>query len=247
MNHLQRDVISFYSDPTTAAAFHDDRYGGAIGEFFLREEVHSFRVVAGRLPPETVVLDLGAGTGKLIGAFDIGSRHVGMDRSLQMLRALKTRHPSIPLVVGDAHALPFRSRSVDVVTASRLLMHLTEWRRMVCESCRVARQNVLLDFPVSPSLAALEPRFWGIIRRDAHPPHRVFTRREVRGAFAAVGFTEVRARHGFVLPYRLHRKLGRPWLSRALERIMRGVGLAYLIGSPAVVAFSSAPMSDTPT
>jgi SAM-dependent methyltransferase len=236
MKNPVRDVISHYSDPRTAAAFHDDRYGGPMGSFFLAEEATRFRTMIHRFGHCSSILDLGAGTGKL--AATVSAPYMAMDRSVAMLHMLRTRTPTVPLVVGDAQALPFRSQSVDILCASRLLMHLPDWPLMAAESCRVARRAVILDFPVSPSLAALEPRLWPLCRRDAHPPHRVFTVREVRRVFAQHGFREVTVHRGFVLPYRLHRLLKTAWVSHLFERVVRGVGLAYLLGSPAFAAFS---------
>ncbi|MCU0612693.1 MAG: class I SAM-dependent methyltransferase [Candidatus Eisenbacteria bacterium] len=232
-----RDVISHYSDPRIAEAFHADRYGGPVGALFLSQETRQFHALACRFPHPRIVVDLGAGTGKLADTIGEGARYVAMDRSAEMLRVLRARRTSTPLVAGDAHTLPFRSKSVDVLVASRLLMHLADWRTAVAETCRVARCAVIVDFPVSPSFAALEPGVWSLCRRDSHPRHRVFSVADMRRAFAAAGFLPVDSRRGFVLPYRLHRFVGSPRFSRAIESVATRLGLAHLIGSPAFVAF----------
>ncbi len=234
MDRRERSVTSHYSDPRVARDYHRDRYGGPIGEYFFQEETRRLLALVQMVGHGVLVVDVGAGTGKLSSSKE---GFVAVDRSLAMLRELRLRAPRVPLVVADAQALPFRTRSVALTTASRVLMHVPEWRSMVREACRVSRDGVVIDFPVRASLAGLEPRLWWLVRRDPHPPHRVFSLGEVRRAFEDNGFRLLACTRGFVLPYRLHRLLGIPWLSRACEGILRAVGLAHLFGSPAFAAF----------
>lgn len=86
------------------------------------------------------VLDLGAGTG----AASIAAREahvIAVDNAIGML--LRGRAARPPAVVGDALALPFRSRAFDVVIAAFVLNHLAEPALGIREAGRVARKYVL--------------------------------------------------------------------------------------------------------
>jgi SAM-dependent methyltransferase len=70
--------------------------------------------------------------------------YVGLDISLAMCRTARSRNASLPLVVGDAVALPFRTQSVDVVLDAATLMHVPQWRAMLREEARVASKGIIL-------------------------------------------------------------------------------------------------------
>ncbi len=237
-------ITSYYSDPEIAKAFDTDRYGGAVGKWVINLEKQLFSALGIRAKKASRVLDIGSGTGKLSAVAE-SSLFVGLDRSLPMLLVGKSSMETpYPLILGDAQCLPFVNDSFDIVLASRLLLHLPDWQSMVSESCRIARIAVILDFPTSPSLAALEPRFWSSLRgSSAPPPHKIFTLGQVRSAFEISGFTCEELHKGLLLPYRLHRWLGKPRLSQVLEGIAKKTGLTSLFGSPSFALFAPHPSS----
>lgn len=64
-----------------------------------------------------VVVDLGCGPGNLTAPLAaLGHTAIGIDPSLAMLRAMKTKHPL--RIVGRAEAIPLRNEIADVVTAA---------------------------------------------------------------------------------------------------------------------------------
>lgn len=63
------------------------------------------------------VLDVGTGTGRDLPLFPEGTRVMALELWLPMLLAARRRAPGVPLVVGDAQALPFASGSFDAVTS----------------------------------------------------------------------------------------------------------------------------------
>lgn len=88
------------------------------------------------------VLDHGAGTGAAsAAAAAAGARVVAVDIAPGMLLEGRASRP--PGAVGDAEALPFRSRSFDVVIAAFSLNHLAEPVVAVHEAGRVAGEYVL--------------------------------------------------------------------------------------------------------
>ena len=71
------------------------------------------------LKPRDRCLDLAAGTG--VSTQELarsGAYAVGLDISLGMLRQGRQARPDVPLLAGDALALPFPDRSFDAVTIS---------------------------------------------------------------------------------------------------------------------------------
>jgi len=92
------------------------------------------------LRPGEKVLDLGAGTG--ISTVDLGrsgAYAVGADISLGMLGVGRRVRPQVPLVAGDALALPFADASFDAVTISFALRNVSDTSAALREMARVTR------------------------------------------------------------------------------------------------------------
>lgn len=104
---------------------------------------HEQVVAATGLCASDRVLDVGAGTGTLSGAFlRSGYRYVGLDSSAEMLarfRGRLARGDSVALAQGDAASLPFAEAGFDLVLALRSLGIVPGWRRAVRECLRVLR------------------------------------------------------------------------------------------------------------
>jgi SAM-dependent methyltransferase len=62
-----------------------------------------------------LVLDLGSDTGRNLPLLPGGTKAVALDLSLDALRHARRRAPAVPLVVGQAEALPFRNATFDTV------------------------------------------------------------------------------------------------------------------------------------
>jgi ubiquinone/menaquinone biosynthesis C-methylase UbiE len=88
------------------------------------------------------VLEIGCGTGHFTAWMShLKYRVVGLDRSAAMLAELRRLHPDFPVVLSDAHRLPFADKSFDVscfVTALEFIEHPHE---AVAEAVRVSRQG----------------------------------------------------------------------------------------------------------
>jgi SAM-dependent methyltransferase len=91
-----------------------------------------------------VVLDVGAGAGRLTGALrSSGCRYLALDPSRQQLRTLQERNPGATAARADATALPIAAESVDVVV---MAFHVIEAilpgsarDRAIAEASRVLR------------------------------------------------------------------------------------------------------------
>jgi demethylmenaquinone methyltransferase / 2-methoxy-6-polyprenyl-1,4-benzoquinol methylase len=110
------------------------------------------------LRPGQLCLDLAAGTGVSTEELSrSGAEVVGVDLSLGMLRVGHQARPAVPLLAGDALALPLRDGAFDAVTISFGLRNIVDTRAALAELARVTRPGgrlVVCEFsaPVDPSL-----------------------------------------------------------------------------------------------
>jgi len=113
----------------------------------VREELfgHDFalRALAGLLPRESVVGDLGCGTGATLAALaPFVSRVVGVDGSEEMLAAARQRvadETNVDLHAGALEALPLESGSLDAATMMLVLHHLPSPAEALAEAARVLK------------------------------------------------------------------------------------------------------------
>jgi len=116
------------------AHFYDRRYG----EIQRRK----YDVVLANIPNTDRILDVGCGTGMLLGSLGGRARLVvGVDMSVKMLRAAKKRAPSAFLVLVDADHLPFADGSFDVAVSVTLLQNMPDPSKTVREVARVLKPN----------------------------------------------------------------------------------------------------------
>jgi ubiquinone/menaquinone biosynthesis C-methylase UbiE len=73
-----------------------------------------------------------------------GLRVVGLDRAPAMLAESRRRSPGIPVVLGDAHHLPFRDGAVDLALFVVTLEFLEDPPVALAEAVRVARQGLVV-------------------------------------------------------------------------------------------------------
>lgn len=92
------------------------------------------------LTPHDRVLDVGAGTGVSTQEFArTGAYAVGVDLSVGMLAEGARRRPQLPLLAGDALALPFPDATFDAVTISFALRNVADVPAALRELRRVTR------------------------------------------------------------------------------------------------------------
>lgn len=97
------------------------------------------------LRPHRSVVEVGSGTGHFTRwlARRSSGPVVGLDRSMEMLRHARPEG-RVAYVVGDAAALPFPDRGLDVVAFVTTLEFVAEPRRALAEAFRVARRGLLV-------------------------------------------------------------------------------------------------------
>lgn len=102
------------------------------------------------------LLEVGCGTGYFTEWLDnqYGGA-VGVDPSRGMLRELRRRNRTFPVVLGDAHRLPFGAGAFEAVVFVATLEFLDDPREALREAARVARSQVVLLWLNPWSLGAL--------------------------------------------------------------------------------------------
>ena len=133
-------------------------------------------VAFSRVSADESALEVGAGTGNFLSLFKgHAARLIALDLTAGML-AQARRHEGLDLVQGDAHALPFASRSVDLVMSAQALHHihdpvpvLAEMRRVSTDGGRVlvVDQHATESYEESGAMNELE-----LIRDPSHAVSR---------------------------------------------------------------------------
>lgn len=96
-------------------------------------------------PSARTVLDVGCGTGHFAAWLQRRSlRVIGIDRSPAMLGELRKQHPALPVVLGDAGHLPFRTGGADVTLLVTTLEFLDRPEPALAEAVRVARLGLVV-------------------------------------------------------------------------------------------------------
>jgi SAM-dependent methyltransferase len=237
-NHYSYTV---YADPRTADGFDAARFGGPIGALVAEAQE---RFLLSTLQPRKglTVVDVGSGTGRaacFLAGFGAGV--TAMDASAEMMAVAARRAAEAGLDVrfarGDAHALAFPDRSFDAAVCLRVIMHTPGWRTVVGELCRVARRQVIVDYPALGSAAVFQSaarRAAGAAGRRVEA-YRVFRDRTIRDAFASHGFRVIGLDRQFVLPIAFHKTIGSAGFTTRVERLLESIGLLRLCGSPVTV------------
>lgn len=238
-----RDHYSYaaYADRSMAETFDDRRFGGPIGGLVASTQARVLAEMIGRVHDRTV-LDVGTGTGRAALLLARGGAKVtAIDASEQMLAAARRRAADEPVNVtflrGDAHALDFKDRSFDAVVCFRVLMHVPEWRRCLGELCRVADRLVIFDYPAALSAASLQ----SLARRATQSlgrrteAYRVFRAATIARELDRSGFRVRSVHRQFVLPIQLHKAIGSPRFTTAVEGALDRTGLLRAFGSPVTV------------
>lgn len=126
-------------------------FGGTAAVLHGVDRLLSLGPTSGGRGPGISVLDIGTGAGDIPGALRAwGGRRAWVVRTfgLERLRpAARLAHTAaLPMTLGCATALPFRSRGVDVVTLSQVLHHFEPEAavRLLAEAARVARRGVVV-------------------------------------------------------------------------------------------------------
>jgi 2-polyprenyl-3-methyl-5-hydroxy-6-metoxy-1,4-benzoquinol methylase len=232
------------ADIETSSEDYARRFAGKVGDWFLKVQtdatLHMLAQGRAAVRPGASILDVGGGHAQTASALVdsgyrltvLGSAEVCAARLQPWLQSGRCQFK-----VGNILDLPYPDQSFDVVLSYRLLPHVTAWQPYLAELARVARQAVILDYPevrsinyIAPALFRFKKRLEGNTR-----PYTCFRQSQLAEVFARSGFEPAERRAEFFLPMVLHRKLGQPALSAAMEKVFRALGLSALFGSPVIL------------
>lgn len=228
-------------DIETASEGYAKRFSGRSGRYFLDVQAQAVRKLIS-LGSDTTVLDVGGGHGQLTPILAETGADITVFGSADTCHARLRGSPHGGLaryVTGNLLRLPFRDQSYDTVISVRLISHISDWRRLIGELCRVARQTVIIDYPSWRSLNALTPMLFPF-KRLVEGNTRTYTNfrdRDLVREFAEHGFTAERSVRQFFIPMVVHRALDSPGFLRGAESGLRAAGITALFGSPVVYRF----------
>jgi len=95
----------------------------------------------GRLQPDSLVLDLGCGPGRVLGILSRkGVKCVGLDRSRVSISLANKRYRTHG-VVGDNLRLPFADACADVIISDGVIHHTDDPQTAFSENCRVLKPS----------------------------------------------------------------------------------------------------------
>jgi SAM-dependent methyltransferase len=233
LNALSRET----PDIETASEAYARRFAGAAGRYLLGEQDAAIRAVLADFRGGSV-LDVGGGHAQLTGLLrSLGADVLVFGSDARGLERVRREFPECATATGDLLELPFASRSFDVVVAVRLLPHVRNWARLICELCRVARATVVVDYPRTSGFNGLTPLLFPLKKRlEGNTRHyRNFRDAEIDDVLRLCGFEPRERRAQFLLPMVAHRKANGVAALRGFERAAKLLRLTQRLGSPVVL------------
>jgi len=157
------------------------------------------------------ILEVGCGTGHFARWLsDPGLAAVGLDCSAPMLAEAKALN-GVPLVMGDAHRLPFADGAFDLTALVTTLEFLERPREALTEGLRVARRGLVLGVLNRWSLLGLKRWLAGLFRSTIYDAARFYGVGELKRLLRLVGGERARiVWHTTLFPR------GWPWLQTHL-------------------------------
>jgi ubiquinone/menaquinone biosynthesis C-methylase UbiE len=228
-------------DIETASDSYARRFAGAAGRYLLTEQETAIRAVLADWRNGSV-LDVGGGHAQLTPLLKSLTRDVVVFGSdARSLTRVQRDFPDCSTATGDLLALPFASRSFDVVVAVRLLPHVRNWQQLMAELCRVARSTVVVDYPRTTGLNSLTPLLFPLKKRlEGNTRHyRNFRDAELDDVLRACGFETRKRRPQFLLPMVVHRRTN--GALQAVERAAKALRITEALGSPVVLRADRSP------
>ena len=227
------------ADIETASNEYATRFAGSVGAWMLDVQQSITMALINQSSPASI-LDVGGGHGQL--AIPL----YGAGYSITVVGSSESCRHRIRDIVDDDRCrfrvanlidLPFEDDSFDLVISFRLLTHCQRWPKLIRELCRIARKQVIVDYPASESINAIAPALFDAKKKIEKNTRawRLFSHREIATEFSRRGFMVETREAQFFLPMVLHRALRLRALSAAMESTSRTLGLTRRWGSPIIV------------
>jgi SAM-dependent methyltransferase len=184
---LQLSTITGYFKNADSFARGRPGYPPAANDWLIRDL---------QIKHHSVVLDLGAGTGKFTPRLlDIGAKVIAVEPVAEMREKFSTRYPEIELLEGSAQSLPLKSGSVDAVVCA----HSFHWfadRDSMAEIYRVLKPGGRLGMIWNLRDASVDwvGQVAAIVSAVAGDSPRFYSQ-EWRKVFPFTGFSPLNERH----------------------------------------------------
>jgi ubiquinone/menaquinone biosynthesis C-methylase UbiE len=217
-----------------------NKYGRDFGKYLKQQEISQFQSMIDEDCKS--ILDIGSGTGKLSLSVD-HDRYwaVSLDSSYEMLKTAKSytigTDVKCSAVVCNAESICFSDRTFDCVVASRLLLHLPDWKTGLSEICRVSKKSIIFDFPSTISFSFIDSIFKRLLNLFACRTisYKTFRFAKIIKQLKVNDFTVIESKKNYFLPMLVYRILDRPGLKEKIEHLFQYSGLTNIFGSSVVV------------
>ncbi len=229
------------ADIATSSADYAKRFAGEVGQWLIDVQSSLFSSLISNLGTKTA-LDVGGGHGQLVEPFnkaEIKVTVLGSDPRCQEQLETFILKNQCSFKTGQLTQIPEPDKSYDLVTCIRFISHCEDWRRLVAELCRVAKDGVIIDYPPLLSGNCIAPITFQIKKliEGNTRPFSIFTHSEICSEFELNGFM-LKKRHGqFFFPMGMHRLLKNRSLSSLLEKLAHTLTLRDSLGSPSLALF----------
>jgi ubiquinone/menaquinone biosynthesis C-methylase UbiE len=230
-------------DIETASDRYALRFSGEVGGYFLEVQAQAVATLLELTGSDPLtILEVGGGHAQLAPVFLARGHSVVVHGSstacFERLAPVEQQHPDrVQRLLGALHSIPAADAAFDVVCSIRLLAHVTSWRRLLAEKCRLSRRFVICEF-TTPQGAQRLSRPLHSLKVQLEPDTRPFTTvplADVSAEFERHGFRVIEVQRQYMLPMAMHRRLRSAAFSRWAEGLFASVGMTQRMGSPIIV------------
>ena len=137
------------ADIATSSADYAKRFAGELGQWLIDVQSSLFSSLISKLVTKTA-LDVGGGHGQLVIPLNNAGIEVtvlGSDLRCQEQLKKFIQNNQCTFKTGPLTQIPDPDKSYDLVTCIRFISHCEDWRELVAELCRVAKNGVVIDYP----------------------------------------------------------------------------------------------------
>jgi len=202
-------IVSGYEEE--AKSYDTERFGSAGGQLINKIQLEIVRKLVE--PEGKKILDVACGTGRFTSdLFEHGADIIGIDAAENMLKVARKKNPKIKFESGDIFNLRYKGKTFDVVTGLKIIMHLSEYKKVIKEMIRVAKDDGLIVFEI-PNRTCIWSLLMNVRKRvfyKAEHEHKIkkpsFTYSSIKKDLAGMGLKIDKSVGMFYLPETLFRK-----------------------------------------
>jgi ubiquinone/menaquinone biosynthesis C-methylase UbiE len=231
------------ADIETASEAYAMRFKGKVGEWFLKVQEDAIMKMVEPYK-QAKILDIGGGHGQTAGIFINQNHNVTVFGSTERCHSRLQEYidnGTCNFHTGHILELPYADCSFDIVVSFRLLPHLKRWKNLITEAARVAKREVIIDYPELCSVNYFAPAMFNlkksIEKSSLTRPYVCFKEDEITRVFKDHGFVRIDRFAEFFMPMVFHRMLNFPKMSILIENFYRKTGLTEKFGSPVILKF----------